>query len=623
MKIRYKIWLFIIFILLISMISIDIVAKSVLFSSYESLERKRVVLNSERFHNALDNEINQLDSIVGDWAAWDDTYMFIGGENDEFPDNNIDNATMTNLRIDVMIYANTFGNISYRRGFDYSDQKIVNVSPTLNDYIYKGSILVNFIDLNSSIKGVIQLPEGIILIASRPIITSSREGPILGSVIWGRYLDSNELKFLAEITNLSVSIYNFNDQTSQVDLREVSLSLINHNDTYVQPLNNDYIAGYSTVDDIFGKPVLLTKITMERDIYKQGILTIQYLQILIVIVGIALSICLIVFIDRSLLSRLNKLNKQVQEVGKKSDLSKRIMLSGKDELNELANVVNETLLIIENMNKNLEQKILERTKKINDLLKQKDEFINQLGHDLKNPLNPLVNLLPILEISDPDSKNKEVYDVLIRNANYMKNLVTKIIDLGRLNTPKTKFKFEDVNLYSEFNTVIVNNEINFKEKNIQIKNNIPDNITVYADKLRINELITNLLSNAAKYTKSLGMIALDAKQDNDNVTVSVKDNGIGMTNDQLEHIFDEFYKVDPARHDFDSSGLGLSICKRIIEIHKGKIWAESEGLKRGSIFYFTIPKNKKAHEKSSMEFIYSQIEEIYKNNVKSKNKKEV
>ena len=612
MKIRYKIWLLIILIMSVSIISIDIIASRVLISSFESLEIKKMNIDIERFNNALNNEINQLDNSVGDWAAWDDTYLFAGGENNEFPDKNIDNATMINLRTDVMIYVNTSGNILYESGFDFSDQKILNVSNSLKNYIYKDSILVNFTELNSSIKGIIQLPEGIILIASRPIITSYREGPIRGSVVWGRYLDTNELNFLSNITNLSVSTGIFNDQYLSDDFREAAQSLIKNNDIFIQALNNDYIAGYSKIEDIFGKPVLLIKIKMERDIYKQGILTIQYFQLIPLILLILLSFILIIFIDKALLSRLNQLNKQVLDIGKKNDFSKKISLSGKDELNELTNVINETMNIIENTNKTLEIKVFERTKKIDNLLKQKDEFINQLGHDLKNPLNPLVNLLPILEKSEPDKKNKEIFDILIRNTNYMKNLVIKTIDLGRLNSPKTKFYFEDVNLYTEFNDVISNNKIIFKEKNIEINNNIPDNIIVQADKLRINELIINLLNNAAKYTNCLGNITLDAKQDNNYVTISVKDSGIGMTDEQLEHVFDEFYKADPARHDFDSSGLGLSICKRIVEIHNGEIWVESKGLGEGSTFYFTIPKNMIRNENVSIEEIYNKIDKIGK-----------
>jgi signal transduction histidine kinase len=103
---------------------------------------------------------------------------------------------------------------------------------------------------------------------------------------------------------------------------------------------------------------------------------------------------------------------------------------------------------------------------------------------------------------------------------------------------------------------------------------------------------------------------INAKQDDTSVVVSIKDTGIGMSDQQLKKIFNEFYKADSSRHDFDSSGLGLSICKRIVEKHNGKIWAESEGLGKGSTFYFTVPKSKLKNENVSLEEIYNEIHKI-------------
>jgi signal transduction histidine kinase len=542
--------------------------------------------------------------------------MFIGGEDNEFPHEYMDNITMTNLRTDVMIYINTSGDIFYERGFDYSEQKLINVSPSLNNLLSNDSILVNFVDLNASTKGILSLPEGALLIASKPILTSFRQGPIRGSIIWGRYVDSNELNLLSNITNLTVSLNNFNDQGSPSDFREAALAIMNSNDTFIEPLDSDYIAGYSTINDLFGQPVLLVKVVMERDIYSQGMITIQYFQILIVVLGIILCITMILFLEKILLSRLNNLSNQVLSISNKNNYSKKIEISGNDELNDLANVANNAIKIITDMNTNLEQKVIERTNKIDALLKQKDDFINQLGHDLKNPLNPLVNLLPILEKNEQNQKNKEIIGVLNRNVNYMKNLVTKTIELARLNSPKTKFNFEDINLVTELNTIIDNNKMMLHQNHIEIKNNLPNDIMVNVDKLRFDELINNLLNNAVKYTNGPGTILIDAKQDHTFATVSIKDTGIGMSDQQLNKIFDEFYKADASRHDFDSSGLGLSICKRIVEKHNGKIWAESEGLEKGSTFYFTVPKSKLKNERESLENIYLKVDSMYINKFK-------
>jgi len=258
------------------------------------------------------------------------------------------------------------------------------------------------------------------------------------------------------------------------------------------------------------------------------------------------------------------------------------------EIKEAENELKESHELLQIMNNELERKVEDRTADVTRLLKQKDEFVNQLGHDLKNPLGPLLNLLPVLEKDETDLERKKIFDVLNRNTSHIENLVVKTIQLARLNAPSTKLNLEDVGLFSETDDTIKRNRSLFEENNMEIDNRISDKIIIKADKLRLTELFDNLINNAVKYTKGSGTITIDAEQDKDFVTVSVKDTGMGLTEEQLSHIFEEFYKADWSRHDFDSSGLGLPICKRIVEKHGGKIWAESEGEGKGSTFYFTL-----------------------------------
>jgi signal transduction histidine kinase len=123
-----------------------------------------------------------------------------------------------------------------------------------------------------------------------------------------------------------------------------------------------------------------------------------------------------------------------------------------------------------------------------------------------------------------------------------------------------------------------------------VSNDVPSSLLVRADRFHLQEVFTNLFNNAIKYTEGPGKITISAKPMKDETIISVTDTGIGLENNQLALLFDEYYKADPSRHDFDSSGLGLPICKRIIERHGGCIWAESPGIGKGSTFYFTLPK---------------------------------
>ena len=119
--------------------------------------------------------------------------------------------------------------------------------------------------------------------------------------------------------------------------------------------------------------------------------------------------------------------------------------------------------------------------------------------------------------------------------------------------------------------------------------NREDDIIINADKQQFQELITNIIENAIKYNKINGKIIVKSELKNNNIILSIKDTGIGLSKKHINHIFDEFYKADNSRHDFESSGLGMSICKRIVEKHNGKIWADSPGIDKGTTIFIQFP----------------------------------
>jgi len=288
-----------------------------------------------------------------------------------------------------------------------------------------------------------------------------------------------------------------------------------------------------------------------------------------------------------------KMEEKIAEKVKTLEDSELATLNIMEDLQETITSLEKAEIEIKELNEDLEQRVKERTAEVEKLLHQKDEFVNQLGHDLKNPLGPLINLLPIIEEHETDPESKEMFEVINRNVNYIKNLVTKTIQLARLNAPSTDLSVEGVTLMDEINKVIERSELLFEEKNIKVESGINNDIMVKADKLRLEELFDNLIGNSVKYSPNGGNITIDAKDDDKFVVVSVKDEGAGMTSEQLDHVFEEFYKADESRHDFGSSGLGLSICKRIVEKHGGKIWAESKGKGKGTTMFFTIPTSNK------------------------------
>ena len=280
----------------------------------------------------------------------------------------------------------------------------------------------------------------------------------------------------------------------------------------------------------------------------------------------------------------------------KGNLDTTVDIQSRDEIGELSVAFNR-------MAKNLKEsrdKIEEYNRILESLLTQKDEFIGQLGHDLKNPLQPLVGLLPMLIEKEEDPKIKEALEVMNKNVEYMRDLIFDTLKLAKLRSANIKFDIEDVKLYDQVEDVVESQKLLLKENNIKVENKVDKKLIVQADKLRISEVLKNLLTNSVKYIhEKKGKIIFDAKPGEKNtVIVSITDTGIGMKKEQLKKVFDEFYKADEFSSDYYSTGLGLSICKRIIDKHGGKIWVDSEGPGKGTTFYFTV-KNKKTKSKNN------------------------
>jgi PAS domain S-box-containing protein len=288
------------------------------------------------------------------------------------------------------------------------------------------------------------------------------------------------------------------------------------------------------------------------------------------------------------ITEIKNINQQLSEKVSSLEKNERATLNIMEDLQETITDLKKTKQEIFRLNQQLEQKVSDRTKEIQQLLKQKDDFINQLGHDLRTPLTPLTTLLPIIQKHVDDPKIKELLDVALKNLEYMKNLVIRTLELAQLNSSHLPLMVEDINLLDEVNKMVNLRKILFDKNEVKIQTIVPEKIKVQADQLRLEEVFDNLFINALKYTPCGGTITVNAIQQNDSVTVSVSDNGIGMTPEQLQHIFQEFYKGDSSRHNLESTGLGLSICKRIVEKHGGRIWAESQGPGKGTTFYFTM-----------------------------------
>ena len=224
----------------------------------------------------------------------------------------------------------------------------------------------------------------------------------------------------------------------------------------------------------------------------------------------------------------------------------------------------------------------------------KDNFLATLAHELRGPLAPLKNGLQLLEMTTDDpSVQENTRSMMVRQLDHMVRLVDDLMDLSRINTGKITLTFDEVDLSDVVATAMETSrpliDQNGHSLTVELGN---EKFMVLGDRDRLVQVVANLLTNAAKYTPQGGMIDVVVERNPSDISISVKDSGIGIEADKLDMVFDMFAQVDPDQKNRSGGGLGigLNIVKRLMEKHHGSVEVSSEGLGKGSKFTIRIPR---------------------------------
>ncbi|MGB3149881.1 MAG: ATP-binding protein, partial [Maribacter sp.] len=241
----------------------------------------------------------------------------------------------------------------------------------------------------------------------------------------------------------------------------------------------------------------------------------------------------------------------------------------------------------------LSMKIIEEAKSREAALKRvdklKDEFLANTSHELRTPLNGIIGLSESLFDRANETSQKEDLSMIISSGRRLASLVNDILDFSKLKNFDIEIQRKPVDLYSLVDIVLRMNAPLGTGKSLVLENKVSKDLqSAFGDENRLQQIFNNLIGNAIKFTES-GHVTVAAKLEDDVITVSVADTGIGIPEEKRELIFQEFQQADGSiSRKFAGTGLGLSISKRLAELHGGKMWLESE-LGNGSTFYFTLP----------------------------------
>lgn len=232
--------------------------------------------------------------------------------------------------------------------------------------------------------------------------------------------------------------------------------------------------------------------------------------------------------------------------------------------------------------------------------RRKDAFLATLSHELRNPLAPIRNSLELLDAKSSDeSIRREAGSVIRRQVEQMTRLVDDLLDLSRVTRDKIELRKKTVDLASIIESSLETSRPAIESAGHKLKVELPEQpLRVLVDPARMAQVFSNLLNNASKFTEFGGLIEVVAKQQGSDVVVSIRDNGIGIPCEELAHVFDMFRQVDQSlEKSHGGLGIGLTLVRRLVELHGGTVNAQSEGPGKGSEFIVRLPLAKGGEKK--------------------------
>lgn len=323
-------------------------------------------------------------------------------------------------------------------------------------------------------------------------------------------------------------------------------------------------------NEIVNNKEIIGTVYLHSDLSELNEMLNKHYQIIVVllVVGVGLAFLIAMVIQPYISKRLLDLVKIMSQVSQTGDYRSHVVVQGKDEITALSVVFN-----------NLMDQIQKSHSK-------KDEFIAIASHELKTPLTSIKAYVQLLSKIENKEPNIQFVRKTLENINKLQLLLSHLLDVTTIESGHLRLHINEFDIDTLIDETIASCQMT-AGKHIIIRKGIQINSMIHADRLRIEQVLVNLISNATKYAPDTKNIIIETSKKEHEILISVRDFGIGIPREEQSRVFERFYRTKHSSSHISGFGLGLFICQDIIKRHNGRIWMESEGL--GCCFSFTIP----------------------------------
>jgi sensor domain CHASE-containing protein len=590
----------------------------VVMPTFVDLERTGAERNVNRCVDALKRDLQSLSNTTNDWASWDDTYQYIQDHNSTFEAANLVDESFSNAHLNLICFIDRARKIVWGEVRDIESLAKVDVPDLFAAIQQESSPLTRHASVDDTTTGILMTSKGPMLLASRPVITTKRKGPIQGSLLMGRFLNQGEIDNLAERTHVKLDVWTSGQKDMPVKARQFFAEGSQAPRTYIETVDAKALHAYHMMDDVYGKAALLLRVHVPREVTAQGRVSTQVATVCSLVGGgLTLAVMWIV-LQRRILNPLQRMATHAVRVGQSGDLKARLNLARSDEIGTLSsefdrmvgnlaesrkkvldsahrsgmaevasevlhnvgNAVNSAGCSVELLRERLVgSKVAGFDRAAALLREQSPRAAEFFGTDPRGPklVDYLVGLNEILqqEHGEYQSEVARLYDTV--------HHIRDVIAAQQSYTGQSEFR-QEVDLAALVNEVLMLCQEQLVAHEIEVEVDLPPLPELQLNKSKMTQVLVNLVRNAIQamhdQASDSRRLTISARTvDESGIEIEVRDTGNGFDDAVRARLFTHGFTTKP-----EGNGFGLHYCANAVKGAGGQITAESAGPGQGAAF---------------------------------------
>lgn len=595
----------------------------VVMPAFAELELQSAERDVDRCLDAIKSELEEINNTANDWGSWDDLYQYVEDKNESFARANLTAESFSNTHKNLICILDTKHRVVWGQSHDMVTLEAIDVPDLFAKLQEESSPITTHENIDDTRQGILLTSQGAILLASRPVITTKREGPIRGSIVMGRFLNETEISGLAARTHVSLDVWTVPQADMPPEAQRILGGLSPDDKKHFEVVDAKMLHGYTLLKDVYGKPALLLRVNLPRDVTRQGRVS-AYLSTGCSIAGGILTLLAIgVVLQWRIVGPLQRMATHALRVGTQDNLKAKLNFKRTDEIGTLASEFDSMV-----------QSLADTRRKVLDSAHRAGmaEIASEVLHNVGNAVNSANSSVETLEerltnskvegidraaallrdhapraaeFFGKDPRGPKLIDYLFRlgetlqqeridNQSEIVRLreivghIRDAISAQQVFAGRSDFR-QDVELPRLVDESLQINRDLIRMTETQIRLEIEPLPELFLNKSKMIQILVNLVRNAIQAMQAMPSdhrrLTIAARRaEDDGIEIELVDTGAGFSEDVRGRLFTHGFTTKP-----EGNGFGLHYCANAIREAGGHLTAQSAGAGQGATFRIRIP----------------------------------